>query len=570
MASSDDETASTVTSTNDEIEIESISTESQIWTEKYRPKTLDEYYMSHRQLSTVKKWIKDYMTADEDAKPFLILYGTAGIGKTTLAHLIFKKYKFEVIECNASDSRSKKNLQDQIGQIGKLSVLVTEKAAEHCDFFGEDFKPFDDDDDALSASKKKISITRKKPPPIPIIKRKSPKREELTAKSFKQTAIIMDEIDGLTGGESGGVQELLDIILKQDPKTKAYKSICPVICTTNSIREKKLQTLVKLGVVVNVSKPSGSDARKLVERITTTENFTLPETTITKIINDANGDYRQIIALTHEAYLNQKFASYNITTAITQSNSHSNQSQLTDLTVSNYEDSEDYSNAIRLLSNIGDTPLEKINHFLSNDTHLDDIRYICSGDSNLFYLNLYFNILPIMSAIQNKKGETKTKEQLQNHMKQLCHIYESLTTADAMNDTIFNNKNWELIHLFEYMGLAIPIKEMSLHNIKQKLPSGSYITHVQNFHLQHHTQYNYMRQEQTANEKMLLTDSLKTFEQDPINIYYKLKTFEIENKEKMTRPTSQKAATRKNMSQNPHNIDKSYQKIIEKIETLIK
>ena len=79
-----------------------------------------------------------------------------------------------------------------------------------------------------------------------------------------------------------------------------------------------------------------------------------------------------------------------------------------------------------------------------------------------------------------------------------------------------------------------------------------------------------MRQEQTANDKMLATDCIKTFETDPINIYYKLKTFEIENKGKISKPTSQKAATRKNMSQNPYNIDKNYLKILEKIDSLIK
>ena len=596
IITSDDDTTTSI-SENIPSEIEEIeyNPECQMWTEKYRPKSLDEYYMPHKQLATVKKWIKDYMTKSDDAKPFLILYGTAGIGKTTLAHLIFKKYKFETIECNASDSRSKKNLQELIGQISKVSVVVTDKASEDCDFFINSIKEFNDNHLSTPLNRKSTltpkTISTKASASTSNSTNFTPsnsnnnsnsksnnnsKKNELTFKSFKQTAIIMDEIDGLTGGESGGVQELLDIIVTQDPKTRKCKSICPVICTTNSIREKKLQGLVKLGVVVNIAKPSGSDSRKLIERITSTENFTIQDKKISEIINNANGDYRQIISLAFEEYLNQRHTSSDasdsddsehiptdIPTDIPKKN-------MLDLSVSHYDNSEDYTTAIKLNSNLGDSPLDKINHFLTHETAIDDIKYICSGDTNLFYLNIYFNVIQVLNAIQNKKTETRTKEQLQTHLLHCCKIYDLLNMADSLNTIIFNDKNWELLNLFEYVGLALPVKEMSSLNIKQKMPSGSYITHVSNFHLQHHTQYNYMRQEQTANDKMLATDCIKTFETDPINIYYKLKTFEIENKGKISKPTSQKAATRKNMSQNPYNIDKNYQKILEKIDSLLK
>jgi len=564
--------------------------ECQIWTEKYRPKTLSEYYMPIKQLATVKKWIKSYIAKSEDSKPFLILYGTAGIGKTTLAHLILKKYKFDIIECNASDSRSKKNLQELIGQIGKVSVVVTDKAIQNCNFFTDIIKPFASEQIATDGRHKKTSNSNQQATFINNVhsqcksantsKINTFKKDELTLKSFKQTAIIMDEIDGLTGGESGGVHELLDIIVTQNPKTKECKSICPVICTTNSIREKKLQGVVKLGVVVNIGKPTGSDSRKLIERILKTENFTIPDEKIASIINVANGDYRQLIYLTYDEYLNRNTYLHNKTllldadtptipttpTTPTTSTHHS----LTDMSISHYDDSEDYTMAIRLATNLGDSPLDKINHFLTHDTQLCDIKYICSGDSNLFYLNIYFNVISIMNTIQHKKNETRTKEHLQIHLHQCCKIYNLLSIADALNDLIYTDKNWELLNLFEYIGLALPVKEMSNLNIKQKMPSGSYITHVPTFYIQHHTQYNYMRQEQALNDKMIISDSAKTYDIDPINIYYKLKIFEIENKAKTSKPTSLKAATRKHMSQNPYNIDKSYLKILEKIDSLLR
>ena len=59
-------------------------------------------------------------------------------------------------------------------------------------------------------------------------------------KKPKKLAIIMDEIDGLTGNECSGVQELIDIVISRDKTSKEIKAVCPVICTSNNIKEKKL------------------------------------------------------------------------------------------------------------------------------------------------------------------------------------------------------------------------------------------------------------------------------------------------------------------------------------------
>ena len=182
------------------------------WLEKYRPKQLSDYYMSKIQLNVVKEWIKDFRNNTEDAKPFLILHGSPGIGKTTLAYLILEHYNYEIIECNASDTRTKKTIQETLGQISKVSVCM-------------------DDNN-----------------------------------TFKQTAIVMDEIDGLNGGEYNSIQEIIDIITK-DKDTKKKINICPVICTCNSIKHKKLQLLMKYAVVLNINKPSNKDCLKLINKI---------------------------------------------------------------------------------------------------------------------------------------------------------------------------------------------------------------------------------------------------------------------------------------------------------------
>ena len=217
------------------------------WLEKYRPQLLTDYYISKKQLDVVKTWIKDFRNSNDSAKPFLILHGTTGIGKTTLAYLILKYYDYEIIECNASDARTKKNIRESLGQISKTTVCVDSK------------------------------------------------------NKFKQVAIIMDEIDGLAGGESGSVQELIDIVTKdKDSKKDVY--ICPVVCTTNSIKDKKLQPLIKQSVVLNINAPSSGDCIKLINKISKTEGFIVPNIIKNDIVEKAYGDYRQIIMLLFSYY----------------------------------------------------------------------------------------------------------------------------------------------------------------------------------------------------------------------------------------------------------------------------
>ena len=52
----------------------------ELWVEKYRPKTIDGYvFRDEAQRKQVESWIK------EGTIPHLLLSGSAGIGKTTLA-----------------------------------------------------------------------------------------------------------------------------------------------------------------------------------------------------------------------------------------------------------------------------------------------------------------------------------------------------------------------------------------------------------------------------------------------------------------------------------------------------
>ncbi len=84
----------------------------ELWVEKWRPKTVDGYvFRDDAQRNQVKQWIKDKTI------PHLLFSGNAGIGKTTLAKLLFNELdvnELDILEINASRTNSVDDVRDKI------------------------------------------------------------------------------------------------------------------------------------------------------------------------------------------------------------------------------------------------------------------------------------------------------------------------------------------------------------------------------------------------------------------------------------------------------------------------
>ena len=84
----------------------------ELWLEKYRPKTVEGYvFRDEHQKNQVKQWIK------EGTIPHLLFSGNAGIGKTTLAKLLFNELELndlDILEINASRTNSVEDVRDKI------------------------------------------------------------------------------------------------------------------------------------------------------------------------------------------------------------------------------------------------------------------------------------------------------------------------------------------------------------------------------------------------------------------------------------------------------------------------
>ena len=80
----------------------------ELWVEKYRPTTLEEYVGNE----TIKNKIADYLK--QGSIQNLLFHGVAGTGKTTLAKLIAKNLNCDLLYINASDERGIDTIRDKI------------------------------------------------------------------------------------------------------------------------------------------------------------------------------------------------------------------------------------------------------------------------------------------------------------------------------------------------------------------------------------------------------------------------------------------------------------------------
>ncbi|KAG3190001.1 hypothetical protein PC128_g11539 [Phytophthora cactorum] len=227
----------------------------ELWTDKYKPQTLNHMIGNIELGRKLKTWLVDWeamhvkgtkkipfttkLSENRGAKTVL-LSGPPGIGKTTIANLVSRECGFECTELNASDTRSKKMLQT-----GLKDVLGTQALQ-----FGV----------PAGKSKEKMHLARR--------------------------VIVMDEVDGMSGGDRGGTAELIQLI---------KKSKTPIICICNDRQSQKVRSLANHSFDLRMRRPTKVQIGKRLMEIGLKEGLQMEKNAIEEAAERCGNDIRQLL-----------------------------------------------------------------------------------------------------------------------------------------------------------------------------------------------------------------------------------------------------------------------------------
>jgi replication factor C large subunit len=95
-----------------------------MWSERYRPKSLSEMVGNEESRARLVLWLEKWKPHSKAA----ILVGPPGTGKTTMAHLLSARSGVNLVELNASDTRTKEKLSKKIGEVLSSASLFGERS----------------------------------------------------------------------------------------------------------------------------------------------------------------------------------------------------------------------------------------------------------------------------------------------------------------------------------------------------------------------------------------------------------------------------------------------------------
>ncbi|CRH03034.1 replication factor c protein, putative [Plasmodium relictum] len=208
---------------------ESINREVLLWLKQWTDRIKKEKKIHQNQNNEEKVEYEN-----NDFQRILLLGGSSGKGKTTLAYVIANHFKFNVIEINGSDDRNKETLIPFIESVVCINSIGT-----------------------------------------------------------KPNLCIIDEIDGLSSTYQN-IEGIMKFLNKKDKKNRSIIKR-PIICICNDIYHKSLKELRKICKVVIVENVNIEMLKTRINYICDKENIKISNETINKLIEIYKSDVRAIL-----------------------------------------------------------------------------------------------------------------------------------------------------------------------------------------------------------------------------------------------------------------------------------
>ncbi|KAK4555607.1 DNA replication factor C complex subunit Rfc1 [Recurvomyces mirabilis] len=240
--------------------------DNRLWTVRYAPQQLSQICGNKVQVEKLTRWLRAFPKSQSKGFKLpgadgsgiyraVMIHGPPGIGKTTAAHLVAKLEGYDIVESNASDTRSKKLVER-----GLKGVLSTTSLMGYFGSGGSD----------ADASKKKL-------------------------------VLIMDEVDGMSAGDRGGVGALAAV---------CKKSQIPMILICNDRKLPKMKPFDFVTYDLGFRRPTTDMIRSRISTIAFRENLKIPPNVINALIEGSGADIRQVVNMISTAKLDAEAMSF--------------------------------------------------------------------------------------------------------------------------------------------------------------------------------------------------------------------------------------------------------------------
>ena len=243
------------------------TTDSRLWTVKYAPTATSMICGNKTQVEKLQAWLRAWPSSLKSnfKKPgkdgwgafrAMCLHGPPGIGKTTAAHLAARLEGYDILESNASDTRSKK-----LVETGLRGVLNTTSLLGY-----------------FSGDGKKVESEK------------------------KRLVLVMDEVDGMSAGDRGGVGALAAV---------CRKNRIPIILICNDRKLPKMKPFDHVAYDLPFRRPTVDMIRQRIMTICFREKLKIPPNVINALIEGSHSDIRQVINMLSTAKLDQEALDFN-------------------------------------------------------------------------------------------------------------------------------------------------------------------------------------------------------------------------------------------------------------------
>ena len=259
----------------------------------------------------------------------------------------------------------------------------------------------------------------------------------------------MDEVDGMSTGDKGGVTTLTKIInpfkgnrsiRRVNKENLERRWVVPIICIVNNYNCKKINELKKECMSIKFEPPNFIDLHKLAQHIFSIEKMVIPAEILELIVKHGQSDLRRLLYVSQEFFLYFNGPGH----LLNLKNAH----EFLDTFEKKNIDTGLYDATLKLFQ-------DNIN--MSQALELYDV------DKSMTPLMIQENYVRVIDSHKIQTVDNRLCE-----LQTLADITESISTGDIVNRYIYTNQGWSLQTIYGIYAVAFPCMYLK-NNLAEQL-----------------------------------------------------------------------------------------------------